>query len=339
MRIMLAFLAFLALLAWPRDATACVCGGYERNEYGACRDTDRSQLIFSGTVLSIVNTGFLVTTTFQVREAFRGVSTPTVVLFGGFSNCEFPFEVGESYFVYAAIDPSLGRLGAHRCGGTSLLRDAEQDLAYGHAGREKPVVLGGFVKFYERSKPDDNRHERGLAAVPITLSSADRTLHVITASDGTFSVAHPSPGVYTVHADMPPPFHPRPDGKAIVRAGDCGGYAAFITDGFAELHGRVVDENGHPRQYVTVTAEVAGTPWKSGDTLRGETDALGRYVIRWIVPGPYVLHVNRKEQVPRLQPWPYPDTILAGIIDVAGPFDRTVDDLVIAESTKFRVDK
>ncbi len=336
MRIVLAFLAFLA---WPRDASACDCGGYDRNEYGACRDTDRSQVIFSGTVLSIVNTGFLVTTTFQVREAFRGVSTPTVVLFGGFSNCEYPFTVGESYFVYASVDPYLGRLGAHLCGGTGLLRDAPHDLAYGRAAPPKPVVFGGFVKFYERSKPDDNRHDKGLAAVPITLSGADRTLHVITGSDGTFSVAHPAPGVYTVHADMPPPFHPRPDLRATVRAGDCGGYAAFLTDDLAEIRGRVVDENGHPRQYVTVTAEVAGTPWKSGDTLRGETDALGRYVIRWVVPGPYVLHVKRKEQVPLLQPWPYPDAILAGVVDVAGPFDRVVDDLIIAESTKFRVDK
>lgn len=336
---MRATLAFLALLAWPRPSSACDCGGYERNDYGACRDTDQSQAIFAGKVLSVRKTGPVAMTEFQVLEAFRGISTPTVVLIGGISSCDYRFAANESYFVYASVDPTFGRFGAYTCGGTGLLKDADRDLAYARAGGyEKPFILGGTVEFYERLAPSDYRNRRRLAAVPMTITGAGRTLHVITGSDGAFAVAHPSPGVYTVHADMPPPFRAQPDGKATVRAGDCGGYVAFMTDGLAEINGRVVDESGHPRQSVTVTAAPVGMTSK-GDTPRGESDALGRYTIRWLVPGPYVLRVRREKQVPDMQPWPYPDTILAGVIDVAGPFVRTVDDLVIPESTKFRVDK
>lgn len=334
--------AVLLLLSSWRAAEACICAPafYDDRDALACEEFARDKAIFAGTAVSVVKTDQLDTTTFAVLEPFRGAIGVTVNTIGG-SDCDPKFDVGNSYLVYAfPYDTHPDRLGARGCGISLPLERATLDLKYARAGgREKRIFLGGWVQVFPRTAAlDENRG--GLPGVPITISGPGGTRRLLSGAAGKFRMDDPAPGRYVIHADLPPPFRAQPDPTVVVREDACAVAIALRTDALAEIRGRVVDETGHPRQHVTVTAEPAGAvSSRSGDAPRGETDGLGHYVIRGLAPGGYVLHVKAREQVSIVKPWPYPDAILAGVIDVAGPVDRKVDDLVIPESTKFRVDK
>lgn len=211
-------LVALLLLAAARTADACVWMGAGDDEVSICRSWS-SPMIFTGRVTGIMTTGGASVTTFAVLESFRGVTTKTIDIIDAGSDCavEF-FRTGESYFVYASIDPKTDRVEAWKTLHTVPLRDARRDIARAEEGPRFDSIRG-IVQ----------THDGKLPGVPITLTGAGKKLHVITDVGGHFRVEGLPYGQYIVHADLPPPFTPYKDQIIVVAEDSCETFAYFYA--------------------------------------------------------------------------------------------------------------
>lgn len=68
-------------------------------------------------------------TTFSVRNAYKGASSGTAVVWTDFSSCGLTFAEGHHYLIYAWRDDS-GKLRTGFCSGTRPITDAGEHLAY-----------------------------------------------------------------------------------------------------------------------------------------------------------------------------------------------------------------
>jgi hypothetical protein len=100
--------------------------------------------VFSGRVLEITKQpqNFYVSVRLLIKDSWKGNSPKEITITTGIGNgdCGYPFEVGESYLIYASGDEN--RLSTHICQRTKNLSDSAQDLQ----------VLGK-VKVYKKDKP------------------------------------------------------------------------------------------------------------------------------------------------------------------------------------------
>lgn len=114
----LATLAFLLLLSMAQPVLGCDC--FENPKFSAPRWVRNSAAVFLGRVTRIEADRLVVQ--FAVSEAWKGVVTPRVEVTGASSDCDFPFETGREYLVFA--DASGGRLVAGLCSGTAEKQEA-----------------------------------------------------------------------------------------------------------------------------------------------------------------------------------------------------------------------
>lgn len=113
---------------------ACTCHAEEP----PCVAFQKADAVFVGSVIEISEARSVDTDTnkellvsFRSFEQIKGVSASnlTVVTVTG-SDCDFEFQVGKDYFVYAYRDPGTDRLKTGLCTRTKRLADAEEDVTY-----------------------------------------------------------------------------------------------------------------------------------------------------------------------------------------------------------------
>jgi hypothetical protein len=127
-RTVFAMLVSCVVALSPRAADACSC----LNSGMACTAAWRADAVFVGHVVSIESSspgGRIVG--LAVVEAFRGFQLSQVTLVTGYSgaDCGYPFQMGESYLVYAHRSPT-GELSTSICSRTRPAANASDDLAY-----------------------------------------------------------------------------------------------------------------------------------------------------------------------------------------------------------------
>ena len=123
-------LTFFILCA--RGASACLCADPPLTPL---IELQNREAVFIGRVAAVVSTrrylndesytqGFNVT--FTVLQSFKGVTSRTVTLNVGTSDCDLYFAIGERWLVYAYMDD--GSLTTSGCTRTKLARNAKKDL-------------------------------------------------------------------------------------------------------------------------------------------------------------------------------------------------------------------
>jgi hypothetical protein len=156
-KIAICLLSFVWLLLAATVALGCTC---QRNIFGTVKSEKEqvkeerkySEVVFSGIVTEIIvdEKAHTFEARFKVLESWKGVERETISLFGGTECCfcEYMFEVGESYLVYASARVGYqNKLGTTICSRTKPLSQAATDLKYlekkkkgGSSGRISPVV-------------------------------------------------------------------------------------------------------------------------------------------------------------------------------------------------------
>jgi hypothetical protein len=138
---------FIILLATPSPAKACLCGdGYSPSE--AFMDADA---VFTGKVVAVSNNYSVDSpldrllsrisgkpiyvwgsqTTFLVFKSWKTVGTTSVTVQQiGISDCEYSFNWGDDYLVYAQNTNSSTILTTHRCSRTTRVSPTTEDLSY-----------------------------------------------------------------------------------------------------------------------------------------------------------------------------------------------------------------
>jgi hypothetical protein len=150
-------MVLLLVLAVVRPAYACQCGV----RLSPTAALDRSVTVFAGTVNDVRAVRFesvardrpsvvLKEVRFTTDRIWRGDGRSDVVLLIGSSDCDYPFELGRSYLVYAeGVDSATRYLTASICGPTKRLERASEDLRTLGSSRQ-------FAKPLFRPEPTSN---------------------------------------------------------------------------------------------------------------------------------------------------------------------------------------
>jgi hypothetical protein len=129
-------IALLFTLAVVRSGYACQCGV----RLPPAESLDKSVAVFAGTVNDLRTVRFesvagdrasvvVKEVRFTANRIWRGDGGSSVILLMGNSDCDYPFELGYTYLVYAdGVDSATGYLTASICGPTKRLELASEDL-------------------------------------------------------------------------------------------------------------------------------------------------------------------------------------------------------------------
>jgi hypothetical protein len=153
----------ILILTFNKPGFACLCRGVEQPP---CFAFQEATAVFAGKVVDItdapIQEGELLhslVVQFSVEQSFKGISTPQVrVATIAGTDCDFGFQKGEEYFVYAYRDSKHNRLATGVCTRTTRLGYAKEDLDYVrgiNASIRRTLLLGadkGFSSLLEGSE-------------------------------------------------------------------------------------------------------------------------------------------------------------------------------------------
>lgn len=180
-------------------ARACQC--LERQP--PCADYWRADAVFIGTATDISpafgdyeSYGSDRTVRFSLEHAYRGIEGQAVELVNWINSCEYQFEKGKKYFVYAYRNQRNNTLGTHGCSRTREISRATEDTAYvqGLSGRHTEQSISGIVL--------ENRYTP-VTGVKINIRGEGRRYNAITDDEGRFKVQISQPGKYSVRFILP----------------------------------------------------------------------------------------------------------------------------------------
>ena len=139
-KITIGLLSFIWLLLAATVGLGCTCQrsllGIIKSEKDQVKEARKySDVVFSGIVTELIvdEKARTFEARLKVLESWKGVETETVSLFGGTECCfcEYMFEVGESYLLYASARVGYqNKLGTTICSRTKPLSQAAIDLKY-----------------------------------------------------------------------------------------------------------------------------------------------------------------------------------------------------------------
>lgn len=285
---------------------------------------------------------------FTVEESFRGsaskqvevvaletMPTPVTLPDGSpgmkemsGSDCEYDFEQGETYLVYAdrAEQPAGAlRVGLNR---TRPLAEANDDLEFirGLAHETKPgaTVYGKILRRDRNLNDGNSRPVGGVADVKVTLNGNSRDLKTTTDMEGHYRFTDLPAGTYSVKATMPLHLMPvKEASQARVAQRGCA-EVDFYTEVNGRVSGRVFDAQGQPVSKMKVDLVLAELEnERHPQSLLEFTDKRGAYEQKGIPPGRYHLGIRLTGINDPNFPYPriyYPgvqETAKAAVIEIA----------------------
>lgn len=233
------------------------------------------------------------------------------------TDCDYKFEAGVRYVVYAARsrtgDGTLV-VGLNR---TRPLAEAAEDLEFlrdlpraGPGGRIYGKVL--------RQDQDAGGNFGGavpVAGVRVTARGPGREVEAVTDAEGRYALEGLEPGAYRVGAALPKHLSPAAEERdARVAARGCV-ELDFRTSVDGRVEGRVLDAEGRPVPSIRIDLAPPGQEDEPRPKhLWAYTDEDGRYELRGVPPGRYVLGFRLDSGIDGLK-HPYPRTYYPGTQD------------------------
>jgi hypothetical protein len=280
------------LVAQVRPADACSCG----DPPPVCEAFQSAAVVFVGKVTEIkAGEGGTQEVTFAVSQKLKGNPIDTEHVEGG-GMCGTVFQMGKTYFVYAA---SSGRLSSSLCGRTTTLDRAKEDLAYARSTSTRKLgMIGGTVAVHDA---EGNIVRRAGAQVRIVGEKRA----VKTDKNGRFTLELP-PGKYTLDvvdakARLPVDYSETvslPDAMSCAKRD-----LVLVWNG--RVRGRVLTPQGKPAAQVQLTLVAAGTH-RTGNQF-ATTDAKGQYEFSGIQAGEYTVVAYSAMNVPTTTFYPNVD--------------------------------
>jgi hypothetical protein len=305
--LMLALTGFI-LLSVPHTTNACSCG-----LIGPDTAYQQAVLVFTGTVEKVdwltrevirdgkpardpegkpmlLSEGHLAR--LVVDEYFKGTGGAEIELLGSGTSCDFGFEAGKKYVVYASQN-GKGGLGAFSCSRTQQLSDhAKPDLSYlRRAARgERPTMLYGFV--FRRTGESKLGESEPIGELAVTIEGGEKPLNLKTDASGYFETFGLPPGNYRARTGVTGKLRGAEE-QTVELAGGAVASVIFRTTTMGSLSGRIVDQEGRPVKELRVEILPAKrVPGARPVVASDQTEEDGKFFFAEVAAGRYVLAVN-----------------------------------------------
>jgi hypothetical protein len=307
------------------DAFACSCA---RTGSPCDALTSQEAVVFVGTATEMSPTkepaiapgpgSRVIRVRFAVSEAIHGLNTSTAVISTDErgSGCGYPFEVGESYLVYAFRQAD----GLHTsiCTRTGIVADKLDDLEIlreAALGAVRPRLFGTVVFLQSAMNGTLIPFVAGaLPEIKVVASKGTERHATTTDSTGTFRFVGLEPGRYAVRADVALPLKPAFDPEEITELDACS-TEALLSLTTVSLTGTVRRHDGSPGPRdlkVTVMNAQHVSPQQSAITFTTEG---GHWSIEGLPADRYLVSLKAFEAPSASNP--YPTVWYPGVSDVA----------------------
>jgi hypothetical protein len=188
--------------------------------------------------------------TFQVEEAFLGVSEKVVKVTSGGDMCGFPFSKGHMYLVFGRRLPS-GDVYVSISSATEWEKDAGDDLKYLRGLPTAPHGVTIYGTVFRYTAPENRRAMVRLGTPEtgrkIEIQGTSRTYEAVVDSRGKFRISGLPPGRYTVLLNAEGEIHTSPPLKSttvdVVDKG-CAQFGFWI-DPFAKKEPTISHDGGN----------------------------------------------------------------------------------------------
>jgi len=325
------FVGFALLIAIvPAHVFGCSCAFW-----GAERPCplmkSATEVMFIGTLLSSENPPESGTVagqtgqaryTFQVEEAFSGVTTKAVDVYSGRGccDCSVRFQLGEKYLV-DGWRGNNGSVSVSICSKTRLFRASDPLLPELRAIRDgkKPDSWFGVLRRDQEpwggaSDPD---YDRPLGGNSIRLQSEEQTYQAKSDPDGNYRFPDLLPGEYSVSVDLPPnlvlgqQILSRPMSGVVVAADACGEYNLHALP-TGQISGRIVSQTGSGVSGWNATDIQLFRAERYKENASGWNDRGwwafpkdgGYFVFDHVAPGDYIVVYNYNNRIDGGRPYP-----------------------------------
>jgi hypothetical protein len=320
-RLVVSMALTLLALGLTREAAACSC----RASGPPCQNFFQVDAVFVGTVqsISIVPEDQRRTrrVEFAMATGFRGVQGETATVFtpADGAACGYEFKQGERYVVYAYRTKDGSQLEVSRCSRTRLLAQAADDVAFLQDTSVAPAGanVSGLITHLERDLGTDEGHDYGpVSGVLVTVRGLTGTRDSYTDASGRYQVTGLTPGTYEI-AVFPPAAFSATHLKQVVELRDvraCS-VANFSMRYDGRISGTLMTSDGKPAEGARVDVMAAERVGTSGyiQTLNTTADANGRFELREVAPGRYVVGVDLVRRMDAETV--YPTTFYSGTAD------------------------
>ena len=327
----LLFAATLCLFAFAAQAVACSCAGTRK----PCQAYWDASTVFVGTVTFSSTTEVKEfgnvfdrrVVRFHVDRPLRNVEgTDVEVMTGlGGGDCGYGFRLGGQYLVYAYANEDK-TLSTSICTRTRPLSEATADLEFfrGLSKAAAGATISGEVRL-ERANYQYPDKMPPVKDVKILLAGPNKQFETKTNAEGKYSMSGLPPGTYKVRIDLPEGLSIyNPEVEVEVHDRGCG-EAFFHVEPDTQITGKVLDAQGMSAadvlmELVPTSREFHADPNSANPNfVRAypsfvRTDKEGRYVMKLLKPGRYLLGVRIAGSAGST--WvPYPQTYYPGVKD------------------------
>lgn len=236
--------------------------------------------------------------TLQIDQVFFGVSDQAIELWGHNTTCDYSFEVGKTYLVFAHQN-SDGKWSTSACSRTRLLAYAKEDLAYLRNSRNAAgSMLNGSVKriTYDR---EFRWSEQGFGGVSVYLISATNKYRAVTNAAGIFKLRNLVGGQYRVYTDPATnrsdadAYGDRPRSEWTVDIPNRGcSTLRFTASPAGGVSGRVWSGDNLVTRNLTVELVPVGIEGNAENIFSQNLGEDGEFRFDFIPPGRYYLGIN-----------------------------------------------
>jgi hypothetical protein len=220
-----------------------------------------------------------------------GEERPPLLIHPPPTDCDYRFDEGETYFVYANLSSKKGGALNVPMNRTRKLEEAAADLKFvNELPRAAPTarIFGRIVRA-DQSVDLDDQKRLPLAGIKVTARSGRRTFEALTDARGNYELKDLPPGSYRVTPAYPAHLSAE-DGSGLARvvARGCA-ELDFDTHSSVRLKGRVIDAEGRPLLGVKVGLIHAERTEIAREGLYASTGGGGDYVLTGIPAGRFLL--------------------------------------------------
>ncbi|MCU1311141.1 MAG: hypothetical protein JWO20_2266 [Candidatus Angelobacter sp.] len=304
---------FFAIAIWisPGLLSACSCVPLS----STCKFNTGSEAVFVGTVMSKESPGprlrdgklsfsSSVSVRFSVAESFRGVEGDEIEVstaqYGPM--CGYPFEIGQSYLVFA-VQGQDGSLSTGRCSGTRPAIGAAaliEQLKAIKSGRSPANVFGLISRSSRDNSIPAPQNENVVAGATIKVSGKSGVVFSTQSrANGTYEFRDLPADEYQIQTALPHGLKirdPLLPAKLLELTSSCERNILAVPEG--AISGRVQTADGQPLQAFVMAApsdpEERRNAFQKGGLVGFETGPDGVFSLSPIWPGRYRLRMSPK---------------------------------------------